>query len=158
MELIERYTKTARWFHWLIAVVFLELVVSGLLIFVPWINSDMIGIWTRITHRIGAVVLIGAPVLFAIFAWRRTWDFIKEGRYNYVFSHGWDVLIPGIKEERYEIKPLMRGQLNIAYYELMAEVLNAEGELVGYCFVELLSGARNKIRLYQQIMQLLRKS
>ncbi|NHI95025.1 MAG: hypothetical protein EAX96_21220 [Candidatus Lokiarchaeota archaeon] len=85
-------------------------------------------------------------------------EFIKVGRYNYTFSYGWDVIIPGIKEERYEIKPLMKGQLNIAYFEMMAELLNAEGKRVGYCFIELLSGARNKIRLYQQISQLLKKS
>ena len=79
MELVERYTKRARWFHWLIAVVFLELVISGLLIFVPWISSDVIGAWTRVTHRIGAVILIGAPILYALYDWRSVWDFIIEG-------------------------------------------------------------------------------
>jgi formate dehydrogenase subunit gamma len=79
MELVERYTKRARWFHWLIAVTFIELVISGMLIFIPWITSDTIGSVTRILHRVGAVVLVGAPLLYAIFDWRGAWEFIKEG-------------------------------------------------------------------------------
>ncbi len=78
-------------------------------------------------------------------------DFVKEGRYQYTFSFGWDVVIPGIKEERYEIRPLIKGQFNIAYFEMMAEILNARKERVGYCFVEILSGARNKLHLYQHL-------
>ena len=84
-------------------------------------------------------------------------NFIKRGQYNYTFSFGWDVIIPGIKEERYEIRPLSEGQFNIAYFELLAEVLNTEKERVGYCFVELISGARNKLRLREQIGLLMKK-
>lgn len=78
MELIERYTPTARWFHWLIVGVFLELVLSGLLIFLPWLASGMVGVWIRLIHRIGAVILVGAPAIFILVAWRRSWYFIKE--------------------------------------------------------------------------------
>jgi len=78
MELVERYTPTARWFHWLIVVVFLELVLSGLLIFIPWLSSGMVGTWIRLIHRIGAVILVAAPAIFALVAWRRSWYFIKE--------------------------------------------------------------------------------
>jgi len=87
MELIERYTPTARWFHWLIAAVFLELVVSGLLLFLPWTGSGMLGNWIRIVHRIGAVILVGAPALFVLFNWRRSWFFVLEA-----FTWGWDDL------------------------------------------------------------------
>ncbi len=59
------------------------------------------------------------------------------------FSKGWDLIMPGIKEEKYEIKPLTEGQLNLAYFELIAEVINPKGKRVGYCIVELLPGARN---------------
>jgi len=79
MELVERYTKKARWFHWLIAAVFIELVISGLLLFVPWIASDAIGSWTRVVHRIGAAVLVGAPILYIVYDWRGAWEFVKEG-------------------------------------------------------------------------------
>lgn len=78
MELVERYTPRSRWFHWLIVVVFVELVLSGLLIFIPWLASGMVGTWIRLIHRIGAVILVGAPVIFALFRWQDTWNFVKE--------------------------------------------------------------------------------
>ncbi|ASJ09381.1 hypothetical protein A3L11_09130 [Thermococcus siculi] len=62
---------------------------------------------------------------------------------GFKFSMGWDVYLPGVKEERYHIRALMDGQMNLAYFELLAEILNPKGERVGYCFVELLPGVRN---------------
>ena len=60
-----------------------------------------------------------------------------------IFSKGWDLVIPGVKEERYEIRPLTDGQLNLAYFELLAGIYNPAGKQVGLCVVELLPGARN---------------
>ena len=79
MELVERYTTRARWFHWLIVGVFLELVLSGLFLFIPWVPSGMVGIWIRVIHRVGAVILVGAPAIFALVRWPAARDFIKEG-------------------------------------------------------------------------------
>ncbi|MDF1520732.1 MAG: hypothetical protein P1P73_09665 [Brevefilum sp.] len=62
---------------------------------------------------------------------------------GFIFSKGWNLVMPGIKEERYEIRPIMDGQVNLAYFELLAEIINPSGERVGYCFVELLPGVRN---------------
>ena len=62
---------------------------------------------------------------------------------GFSFTKGWDLTIPGVKEEQYEIRPIMDGQMNLAYFELLAEIINPSGECVGYCFVELLPGVRN---------------
>jgi len=62
---------------------------------------------------------------------------------GFVFSKGWDLVLPGIKEERYQIRPIMDGQMNLAYFELLAEIINPRNERVGFCFVELLPGVRN---------------
>jgi predicted secreted hydrolase len=59
------------------------------------------------------------------------------------FSKGWDLVMPGVKEEKYEIRPLTDGQLNLAYFELLAGIYNPAGKQVGLCMVELLPGARN---------------
>jgi predicted secreted hydrolase len=59
------------------------------------------------------------------------------------FSKGWDLVMPGVKEEKYEIRPMTDGQLNLAYFELLAGIHNPAGEQVGLCMVELLPGARN---------------
>jgi len=60
------------------------------------------------------------------------------------FSNSWDLFTPNVKQERYSIKPLARGQFNIAYFELLAGIYNKEDKLVGYSFVELLPGVLNK--------------
>lgn len=70
--------------------------------------------------------------------------FIKERITKYDFSYGWKVRMPGVKTEEYTLKPKTEGQFNISFFELIADVLDSHGVLVGYCFVELLPGARNK--------------
>lgn len=62
---------------------------------------------------------------------------------GFAFSTGWDLFLPGIKEEHYQIRPIMEGQMNLAYFELLAEILNPDNERAGFCFVELLPGVRN---------------
>lgn len=61
------------------------------------------------------------------------------------FSHGWSVEMPGIKDELYTIVPKMDGQLNLFYFELLADIKDGEGRNVGYCIVELLPGVYNDI-------------
>lgn len=63
---------------------------------------------------------------------------------GYKFSCGWQLDLKGVKEGSYTITPLIDGQLNLFYFELLAEVKNSRGELVGYCMVELLPGVYNK--------------
>jgi predicted secreted hydrolase len=71
-------------------------------------------------------------------------NFTTEKTTKYKFSNGWRVKIGGVKEEEYLIKPVIDGQFNVFFYELLAEIINTEGNHVGYCVVELLPGARNK--------------
>ena len=59
------------------------------------------------------------------------------------FSMGWDLVMPDIKEEKYEIRPLTDGRLNLYYFELLACIYNTAREQVGLCMVELLPGAWN---------------
>jgi predicted secreted hydrolase len=59
------------------------------------------------------------------------------------FSRGWDLVLPGIKAERYRILPLVDGQVNLSYFELLAEIVDPSGRRVGMCIAELLPGARN---------------
>ena len=48
--------------------------------------------------------------------------------------------LPGIKDEVFTITPKMDGQLNLAYYELLADAIDINGNIVGFCVVELLPG------------------
>ncbi|MBN2168222.1 MAG: carotenoid 1,2-hydratase [Actinobacteria bacterium] len=60
------------------------------------------------------------------------------------FSSGWEITVPGLKEEHYLVHPIIDGQMNLGYFELLAEVLNDSNERVGFCFVELLPGPYNE--------------
>lgn len=47
------------------------------------------------------------------------------------------------KEKEYFIEPIQEGHMNFAYFEEVCYVKNAKGEIVGYCFAELLPGVLN---------------
>ena len=70
--------------------------------------------------------------------------FIIEPTTGYKFSYGWKFSIPNIKGEEYLLKPRVDGQFNVAFYELIADIYDKNNDLVGYCIIELLPGARNK--------------
>jgi len=95
MEVVERYSPPARWFHWLIVAVFLELVLSGLLLFLPWLSSGMVGTIIRIIHRIGAVLLVAAPALYILAWWKKAWHFVKEALTWGKADLGWLKAAPG---------------------------------------------------------------
>jgi predicted secreted hydrolase len=60
------------------------------------------------------------------------------------FSCKWKIKLPDIRDEEYAIEPLAEGQVNFAYFELLAGIYDRNGALAGYCFVELLPGVYNK--------------
>lgn len=57
------------------------------------------------------------------------------------FSNGWNLEMGGRK---YTITPMIDGMFNVFFFELLAEVKDQDDKPVGYCFVELLPGVRNK--------------
>lgn len=63
------------------------------------------------------------------------------------FSFGWKVEMKGTKDEAYTIVPKIDGQLNLFYYELLADVKDKDGNNVGYCMMENLPGVYNKISM-----------
>jgi len=46
--------------------------------------------------------------------------------------------------KKYTITPKADGMFNVFFFELLADVRSEDGGLLGYCFVELLPGVRNK--------------
>ena len=60
------------------------------------------------------------------------------------FSFGWEVDLKGVKDGTYSIVPKMDGQLNLFYFEMVADIRDRNGENVGYCVVELLPGVYNE--------------
>ncbi len=60
------------------------------------------------------------------------------------FSFGWKLETKGTKDGQYTIVPKIDGQLNMFYFELLADIKDRGGNVVGYCVVELLPGVYNK--------------
>lgn len=82
---VERFKKRTVGFHWIHTLAFLVLIVTGLILFVPWFGEVAAGGATRILHRIFAIVFIAVPLLYLPFNFRQSLHFIKE-----VFSIGKD--------------------------------------------------------------------
>lgn len=62
-QTVQKYTKVARIFHWVHAGAFLLLVLTGIFLFVPpaaFLAQDS---WSRLVHRIAAVVFVLAPIM-----------------------------------------------------------------------------------------------
>lgn len=63
MERVQKYTKPARVFHWVHTSAFLLLVITGLILFVPAFGFLAQDSWTRVIHRLAAVVFVVAPLI-----------------------------------------------------------------------------------------------
>jgi len=57
--------KSRRTFHWIITAAFFTLFITGLIIYLPSLSGLASGGWTRLIHRVAAVILIGTPVVYA---------------------------------------------------------------------------------------------
>jgi predicted secreted hydrolase len=63
---------------------------------------------------------------------------------GYRFSNGWKVTTKGVKDEEYTLTPVVDGQFNVFFFEMLAEIRDKTDRLVGYSFVELLPGVYNE--------------
>ena len=71
----------------------------------------------------------------------RPTDFITAGGNR--FANGWELSLPGLKDGFYTVRPLLPGKINLAYFEQLCGVWNAQGEQKGLAFAELLPGVYN---------------
>ncbi len=58
--------RASRVYHWIIVGVFFTMLLSGAIFLIPVFSSVVAGGWTRVIHRIGAVLLIVTPLIFAL--------------------------------------------------------------------------------------------
>ena len=75
---VERYSKTVRVLHWVNAVAWVVLIVTGLFLFVPQFGDAAVGGLSRLFHRIGAVVMVGWALIYVVGDPRSTWAGIKD--------------------------------------------------------------------------------
>jgi len=87
MERVQKYTKPARVFHWAHTAAFLLLLITGIILFVPAFGAAAQDSWTRVIHRVGAVIFVLAPLIQLIANPKTAGESIKEA-----FSWGKDDL------------------------------------------------------------------
>jgi len=75
---VERYALATRWFHWVHAGMFMVLGITGLFLFLPWFSDASLWGWSRLVHRIAAIIFVVAPLIFMLMNWSRSWAFVKE--------------------------------------------------------------------------------
>ncbi len=91
---VERYRRPTRVLHWTIAVSFTVLFITGLILFIPPLAFLAQDSWTRISHRLAAVVFTAAPLIYAFTNWEATKKGIKDAFAWGSEDMGWLVAAP----------------------------------------------------------------
>ena len=82
---VERFSAGARIFHWVVTIAAIVLAITGLFLWVPAFGSLAEDSYSRIIHRVAAVILVAAPLLFFFSRPGSSLHFVK-----YIFSWGKD--------------------------------------------------------------------
>jgi len=96
MERVQKYTKPARIFHWIHSGSFVLLVITGLFLFIPALGFLAVDSWSRVIHRVAAVIFVIAPLIQIIANRKTSWESIKS-----VFTWGVDDLKWAMAMPRY---------------------------------------------------------
>ena len=75
---IQRYRKPTRILHWVHAGAFVLLFLTGLILFIPQLGFLAQDSWTRVIHRIAAVIFVIIPLWYLLSNWKASWKSIKE--------------------------------------------------------------------------------
>ena len=75
---VERYRKPTRVLHWVHAVAFVLLFLTGLILFIPPLGVLAQDSWTRVIHRVAALIFVVAPLIYIPMNWKSTWRGIKD--------------------------------------------------------------------------------
>ena len=75
---VERYRRPTRVLHWVHAAAFVILFFTGLVLFIPQLGILAQDSWTRVIHRIAAVVFIVAPLIYIPMNLKATVKGVKE--------------------------------------------------------------------------------
>ena len=86
---VERYRKPTRILHWVHGGAFTVLFLTGLVLFLPPLGFLAQDSWTRVLHRVAAVIFIVAPLIYIPLNWRATLRGIKDALTWGVEDLGW---------------------------------------------------------------------
>jgi formate dehydrogenase subunit gamma len=86
---VEKYSKATRILHWTHLVSFCLLFLTGLVLFIPGLGIIAQDSWTRVIHRIAAVVFIIAPLIYIPMNFKATCRGVKLALTWGVSDLGW---------------------------------------------------------------------
>jgi formate dehydrogenase subunit gamma len=87
---VERYRKPTRILHWVHTSAFILLFLTGLILFLPSPVSLLAqDSWTRVIHRVAALVFIIGPIIYAITNWKGMVKGVKEAFHWSAEDIGW---------------------------------------------------------------------
>ena len=86
---VERYRKPTRILHWVHAGAFVILFLTGLVLFIPQLGFLAQDSWTRLIHRIAAVLFVVAPLIYIPMNLKVTLRGIKDAFSWGVEDMGW---------------------------------------------------------------------
>ncbi len=75
---VTRSKSNRRILHWVVVGAFFALLATGLILYTPTFSALAAGSWTRLIHRIAAVILVGAPIMYALVNRGAARQWIKE--------------------------------------------------------------------------------
>ena len=78
MQKVEKYRKPVRVLHWIHGGAFALLFLTGLILFIPQLGFLAEDSWTRLIHRIAAVIFVVAPLIYIPMNWKSTRSGIKD--------------------------------------------------------------------------------
>lgn len=91
---VERYRKPTRILHWIHAGAFTVLFLTGLVLFIPPLGILAQDSWTRVIHRIAAVVFVIAPLIYIPLNWKSTLRGIRDAFSWGIDDIGWLIAAP----------------------------------------------------------------
>lgn len=86
---VERYRKPTRILHWIHGGAFIVLFLTGLVLFLPPLGFLAQDSWTRVLHRVAAVIFVVAPLIYIPLNWKATLRGIKDAFTWGVEDLGW---------------------------------------------------------------------
>ena len=86
---VEKYRKSTRVLHWIHTGAFVLLFLTGLVLFVPQLGILAQDSWTRIIHRIAAVLFTVVPLIYLIIKPKASWQGIKDAFSWGITDIGW---------------------------------------------------------------------
>ncbi len=83
MRIVPRFSKAQRIAHWTFVAAFFTLLITGLILYVPWTSTlaswKIYGwSWERLLHRVAAVVLLLVPLYYLLAEPRGLWELVYD--------------------------------------------------------------------------------